>query len=127
MDLDSQIIDQVEQRVEVAILADGQEKMLINPYYGIKDDVAYDCLDEVAVEGKVILWADKNPFWGGRKSQEFFSEVLENPTWLRVNVEANRMMAVVLDPHHVFVEGINRFKKLEKGDGIKVYEFSMGS
>lgn len=127
MDLDTKIIDQIEQRVEAAILADGQEEMLIHPYYAIKNEVAYDCLDEIAVKGKVILWACKNPFWGGKKSQDFFSEVLENPTWLQVNIEANRMMTVVNDPHHVFVEGIHRYEKLEKDDGIKVYEFSMGS
>ena len=81
-------------------------------------------LNSIAVRGKVIFREKTDAFWadGGKDYQ---SEVLENPTWLDVAVAADEMIRTTGDRHHIYLESIHPMN--EKIDGVKVYEFWMGS
>lgn len=81
-------------------------------------------LNQVAIRGKVILAAPYDDFWG-EDGKAYQSEVVEDPTWLEVAVLADAMIRTTKDTHHSFLEGVFPTKK--KIDGVKVYEFSMGS
>lgn len=89
--------------------------------YGEEDKI--DNLDEVAIEGKVILLDE-----GYAKSQ-YESEVVENPTWLDLCVLANAMILKTGDHHHIYLENVHLQKKMtaKRTDGVKVYRFCMGS
>ena len=132
--------DGMDDKIEKAILKSGQKKVHIiySAYKSDKRETPIDNLDKVAVEGKVILIGQRDEFWGGEKSRNYVSEVLDNPTWLDVAVCANAMIRRVRDEHHVFLEGLTKgnytynLKLKEKiskilKPGIKVYEFCMGS
>ena len=131
--------DTIESKVEAACLAAGRKKRVIySAYDSDEEDNPIDNLDEVAVEGKVVLIGEKDDFYGGEESKSYVSEVLENPTWLQVTVCANAMIRRTRDLHHVFLEGLDEHpmvgsRKLEEkineleSQGIKVYAFSMGS
>lgn len=91
----------------------------------------------IAVEGKVILVALKDTFFGGEGSAEYRSRVLTNPTWATVFAEFKRAIAVTKDQHHMFLEGVHPYTRIVHGkpvavtsgdnDEIKVYRFSAGS
>lgn len=57
-------------------------------------------LSELAVKGKVRFHDDLF-------EKEYLGEVLENPTWLDIAVEANRMQLFVGDHHHVYLEEVS--------------------
>jgi hypothetical protein len=113
-----------EKRIEEAILASGQKKVRV--IYSVEADV-----DKVAVEGKVVLVGFADDFWGGKKSKNYHSEVLINPTWLEVAVRANEMIRVTRDTHHSFLEGLDKpIMNMDVGvreDDVTLYEFMMGS
>lgn len=83
-------------------------------------------LNTIAVRGKVIITESREEFWGGKESESYQSDVLENPTWLDIAVAANAMIITVRDFHHIFIEGVYA-RKGKKINGIKVYSFAMGS
>lgn len=134
--------DRIEEKVEQAILADGQKKVYViySAYESDEDDDPIDNLDEVAVKGKCVFFAPQETFYGGEKSRSYVSPIMENPTWLQLCVLANAMIRRTRDGHHVFLEGVERtnsgdaiekiIKKLKLDrlpSGVKVYEFCMGS
>jgi hypothetical protein len=82
-------------------------------------------LNEVAIEGKCILFAKADDFWGDGTSVDYYSPVLENPTWLDVAVHADAAIIATRDFHHNFLEGV--YPDGKDKDGIAMYEFSMGS
>lgn len=116
----------MEVVIDEAISAAGQDETLVmySAYESDENDVPVNNLNEVAVEGRVVLVQSKDKYWGGPDSKQYQSEVLENPTWLQVAVCANAMIAVTNDRHHVFLEGLTY---CTTRDGVKVYRFSMGS
>jgi hypothetical protein len=121
--------DKMEKRVKDAILASGQKKRYViysayTSHEDDEDDNPIDNLDEIAVKGKVILIGRSDDFWGGDKSKEYRSEIMENPTWLQVAVAANAMIKKTKDTHHCFLETLDRIG--EEGD-VTLYEFGMGS
>jgi len=83
-------------------------------------------LNEIAIKGKCILIAEADEFWGGKDSVDYFSPVLENPTWLEVSVRANAAIIATRDFHHQFLEGVDKTGILNSGD-VPYYKFSMGS
>ncbi len=83
-------------------------------------------LNEVAIKGKCILIAEADAFWGDKDSADYFSPVLENPTWLEVSVFANAAIIATRDFHHHFLEGVNRTGILNDDD-VPFYTFAMGS
>jgi hypothetical protein len=118
----------MDDRVEEAIKAvDGRKTIYVNysAWNGDEKDMPVDNLDEIAIKGDVILFQDRDEFFGGPKSKNYQSEVLHNPTWLTVAIHANRMIRATGDKHHIFLEGVVKTKA--KIDGIVVYTFSMGS
>ncbi len=116
----------ISSKVEAAVLASGQKKVYVDysAYDSDDDDEPIDNLDEVAVKGKVVLVSAADSCWGGKKSKDYRSDVLESPTWLQACVYANAMIRSVRDTHHVFFEGLDKIG--EEGD-VTVYEFVMGS
>lgn len=118
--------DKMEKRVREAILASGQKKkyVIYSAYESDEDDNPIDNLDEIAVKGKVVLVGYADDYWGGEKSKEYRSEIMENPTWLQVTVAANAMIKKTRDTHHCFLETLE-FRDQE-GD-VALYEFGMGS
>jgi len=83
-------------------------------------------LNDVAIKGKAILYAKADTFWGDSDGEDFFSPVLENPTWLEIAVYANAMIIATRDFHHIFLEGVHP-TGIKNMDNIPFYEFSMGS
>lgn len=83
-------------------------------------------LKQVAVRGKVMFIQehDGDDFWG--KGETYQSPVVENPTWLDVAVLSNKMIQTVGDHHHIFLEGVSS-RGTKTPNGVKVYEFDMGS
>ncbi len=100
-----------------------EEQFVYYSVYPTKNDLPIDNIDDVAFEGKGILVAEKDSFWGDGERYE--SEVVENPTWVQISVLANAMIKTTGDYHHNFLEGIQRTEKTK--DGITIFEFAMGS
>lgn len=120
----------IDDRVEAAVKASGQRKCRVDysAYETTDDDVPIDNLDEVAAKGKVRLVGFADDFFGGGKSRDYRSEVLDSPTWLQVAVEANRMIRTTRDTHHCFLEGLDKLPKDRQTEpGVTLYEFVMGS
>ena len=101
--------------------------------YEVEGKNAYtNNLDEVAVEGRLIIKTEHQEFFGGLGAsyrRDYESEILENPTWLDICLCANDMINRTGDNHHVFLEGLNRAGSFTLDDKsfILLYDFSMGS
>jgi hypothetical protein len=118
-------VERIELRVMAGVFASGQRRVRVC-YSAYGEDAAgvpIDNLDEVAVHGRCVLVADANEYFGGPRSREYRSDVLQDPTWLTVVVHANASIAVTRDRHHVFLEGLWP----PAGDGVPVCRFMMGS
>lgn len=116
----------ITSRVRKAIKESGQKKVYVcySAYKLDDNDEPIDNLDEIAFHGKAILTSDADEFFGGEKSKNYRSEVIENPTWLQVAVLANAMIRRTRDTHHCFLEGLSVVDK--KGD-VTILDFLMGS
>jgi len=58
------------------------------------------------VYGPVVFVARGDDFWGGAKSKDFRSEVIENPTYRQLLGAAQRSQKKTRDYHHSFIEGV---------------------
>jgi hypothetical protein len=119
-------LDRIELRVMAGVYASGQRRVRVC-YSAYEEDgsgVPLDNLDQVAVKGRCVLVGPADEYFGGPRSREYRSEVLENPTWLQVAVHANAAIAVTRDRHHVFLEGL---WPPGTGGGVAVCRFRMGS
>jgi hypothetical protein len=76
-----------------------------------------DNLDEVAVTGIVRV---EDEIW-----ETYVGDPIENPTWLRLAVEANKMALASGDNHHVFFEGVEIKRTNE--EGVQILSLDMGS
>ena len=81
-------------------------------------------MNEVAIEGKVVMVEPADEFWAGEGAEDYRSAVMENPTWLDIALAADDMIHTVKDFHHVFIEGVFR---TGNEDDVEVYRFTMGS
>ena len=79
-------------------------------------------MNDCAVVGsiKMVMPAD----WSD--GEDYESPVVENPTWLELAVFADEAIKSTQDFHHSFFEGI-RPKTDETVNGVKIYQFIMGS
>jgi hypothetical protein len=122
------IDDQVDAAVRAAC---GKDSVVIYSAYKSgpdPDNLPIDNLKKVAVKGKVRLIGYADDFFGGSKSKEYRSEILENPTWLQVCVCADAMIRATNDHHHAFLEGLDKLPKAKQTEpGVTLYEFCMGS
>lgn len=75
-------------------------------------------LDKVALAGRVRVLDD---IW-----DTFESEVIENPTWFDLAIEADNMIAATKDDHHIFLEGIE-ICSTQPEDGVTHIWLDMGS
>ncbi len=114
---------------------DDHSLIIRNALGGIHPDVFYSVYDtdpetgdpinnlnEVAIEGKCIMHAKAETSDG----MDFYSPVLENPTWLEIAVFANAMIVSTRDFHHCFLERVYP-TGTKNMDDIPYYTFSMGS
>ncbi len=76
-----------------------------------------DNLDEVAVTGIVQV---EDEICG-----TYVGDPIENPTWLQLAVEANKMAVASGDDHHIFFEGFEIMRTNE--EGIQMLSLDMGS
>jgi hypothetical protein len=115
----------IDGRVAAAVRASGQRRVLVrySAYSFDEDCHPADNLDEVAVPGRVVLVAPS--YWAGKYTpgDGFRSQVLTDPTWLAVAVEANRMICKLRYGDHRFLEGLD---EVGREGGVTVYEFLMG-
>jgi len=107
-------------------LPDGEKMYVYYSAYKFSKttDEPLNNLKQVAVRGKVMFIQDHDEFWG--EGETYQSPVMENPTWLDLAVAANKMIQTVGDYHHIFLEAVVP-RKTKPLNGVKVYDFWMGS
>ena len=115
------LIKAMNKRVDAVL--ENKERIIFS-VYKYKDGVPIDNLDEIPVKGKVIFVAEKDDFFGGKLSEDYQSEIVENPTWLQICVLFSDSVSKTKDFHHVYLEGITEKSNI---DGIPCYEFLTGS
>ena len=83
--------------------------------------------------GRYKVEMAKDSFWGGTDTEDYVGEVLVDPTWEDLVVEAERMIRATNDTHHCFLESARvEGSELEHlatahGDGVLTLTFFMGS
>lgn len=94
----------------------------------VRHDIAYVSQREVAHEGKAVVVASADSFYGGDDSKPFRSRVLTNPTYGQLNGVATQVMRTTRDVHHSFFEGF-RVTGSDNIDGedVAVLTLYMGS
>lgn len=81
-----------------------------------------------AFEGKCVVKAEADPFWGGEKSKPYCSRVLENPTWGDLFRCSKAQQKKTLDLHHSFFEGAYvSYTYEDNGVTYKILRLSLGS
>ena len=110
-----QAIEKIHMRVRSAIK--GECFVRYDLFNYDDDDESIDNLDEIAIQGKVRAIDEIY--------DSYVSEVLNNPTWLELTIEANNMIISSKDHHHRYFEGIEVLE--ETSDGIKVLSLILGS
>jgi hypothetical protein len=119
-------LNEMEAMVVDALPAGEKSMVFYSAYKTSKaTDNPLNNLKQIAIRGKVVMVQAADDFWGDEKSEAYKSDVLDNPTWLDIAVRANKMIHTVRDAHHIFLEGV--YPTGKKVDGVKTYEFSMGS
>lgn len=81
-------------------------------------------LNEIAIQGQVIVVADRDERWGGPSSKSYRSGILKNPTWLTLLKQSDKMVRQTGDRHHIFFEN---FEVVDERNGVKYVELHMGS
>jgi hypothetical protein len=85
----------------------------------------------VAIEGRCILRAPRDEFWGGKDSKEYRSDFIDSPTWAQVFSRFGSAMKTTRDYHHQFLEGVYLDRSapavIDGGKEVPVYRFSTGS
>jgi hypothetical protein len=94
--------------------------------YETKDDgKIINNLNDIVAEGDCCFFSEATEFYGGEKSKNYFSNVINNPTWLDVCALANDAIIVTKDHHHVFLEGVRHYETDK--NNVKWFEFELGS
>lgn len=115
----SKIYAEIERLIAVAI-EDPKVKYAAFDY----DEEGYvlNDLGRTAIDGKVVVRAKHDEFWG--KGKDYESKPVANPTWLDLAVLADEQIKTTGDYSHIFFEDV--IVKEEK-DGIKYVQLFMGS
>jgi hypothetical protein len=90
----------------------------------------YIDFDIVACEGPCKVIADADQFYGGKKSKAYEGELLVNPTWGQLFIEAMKQQQNTLDFHHSFLEGGRIVGTVKNDNGETIVQFinlSLGS
>lgn len=123
----SKKLDEMDAQITAAVKEKGKFKT-VRVYYGAYPTTPKGSpknnLSKTAVKGKCRFVQERDEFYGGKKSKNYTSPVVENPTWLDLTVLANDMIATTKDSHHCFLEGL---EKVKEENGVTYYEFVMGS
>jgi len=88
---------------------------------GSKNDQYLD-FDIVAIDGPCKVIAEKDEFYGGKKSKAYEGALLVNPTWGQLFIEAMKQQQNTLDFHHSFLEGAEISATVKNG-GLTVVQF----
>lgn len=126
------LLDEQAERVEQALRAAGLEPPF-HVRYSAYDKRPGDNLAKVAVVGRVRFWAPNDGFWG--EGDDYLGPVLEDPTWLDLCSEAERMIRTTGDGHHAFLEGVHPtgtsdlelLASASEDESCQTYTFIMGS
>lgn len=123
--------DEIESRVRAAVkAASGTDHcdVIFSAYDEDEDENPINNLDAVALKGAVRLVGFTDEFWGGKRSADYRSEIMTDPTWLHCCVAADAMIRVTRDRHHAFLEGFDKLPEAKQTEpGVTLYEFVMGS
>ena len=114
------LVDLLEKRLKSVLGANC--KVAYSAYPQDQNQLPIDNLDDVAVDGQVKFIQNYDPFWGDGKDYE--SNVIVNPTWMKVAQIAEEMIGVTKDRQHHFLEGVTYLRS--EGD-VSIYELDMGS
>ena len=79
-------------------------------------------LDIVAFEGPCKVIADCDDYWGGKKSKPYEGELIVNPTWGQLFIEAMKQQQQTLDFHHSYFEGAEITATVKNG-GLTMVQF----
>ena len=74
----------------------------------------YIDFDIVALEGPCKVIAERDEFYGGKKSKPYEGKLLINPTWGQLFIEAMKQQQKTLNFHHIFLEGGRIGNKMAK-------------
>ena len=98
-------------------------------HYRIDEDgIEYMKRNIVAFQGKCIVTAGADDFFGGEESQGYRSRVLENPTWGQLFACAKAQQKKTLDEHHSFFESYyTQGTTRVNGEDITVLKLFLGS
>jgi hypothetical protein len=96
-------------------------------YITTKHDISYMKQSVVAWQGKCVVVAAADEFWGGPGSKPYRSKVMNNPTWGQLFQCAKAAQKKTLDLHHCFFEGVYCSKDMVKAiiDGQEVIELKL--
>ncbi len=78
--------------------------------------------DEIAINGSCIVYEDQNDDWN---SSGYIGDVLENPSYGDILLEADNVLKITGDNHHVFLEGFNIVSYTDSG--MAIINLCMGS
>ena len=82
----------------------------------------------VAFQGKCIVTASADDFFGGSASKDYRSRVLENPTWGQLFSCAKAQQKKTLDYHHGFFENCyTKGTTIVNGEEVTVLYLALGS
>lgn len=124
-----EVRDEMEARVDAAVKAASgtDHRNVVFSAYD-EDDNSINNLDAVALKGTVRLLGFADEFWGGKRSKDYRSEVMTDPTWLQCCVAADAMIRTTRDQRHAFLEGFDKLPPVKRTEqGVTLYEFVMGS
>ena len=110
-----QIVENMQRRIDAEIV--GESVVIYAAYPYDENRLPIDNLDMVAVTGRT---RSEDEIW-----DSYIGEIVENPTWLKLALEANRMMIASEDHHHVAFESVQVLRETE--DGIKILSLDFGS
>ncbi len=97
----------IDAKVAEACKLSGHKKVYVQyAAYETDNEVPIDNLDDVAIEGNVILTYGKDPFCRGT----YRSMLLHSPTWLQVCVCYNKAIVKTGDESHPYMEGLKTWQ-----------------
>ncbi|MEM7143590.1 MAG: hypothetical protein AAF591_00555 [Verrucomicrobiota bacterium] len=89
-----QLVDRMQKRLESAI--NGQTEVIYAAYPTDERGLPIDNLDEIAIRGRIQVIDD---VW-----DKYTGEIITDPTWMDLAIEANRMIAANGDTRHKWFE-----------------------
>jgi hypothetical protein len=81
--------------------------------------------------GRYRVIQNQDDYWG--KGENYIGEILTDPTWEDLMVEAERMIRCTGDRHHIYLEAVHladsniELLASAHGEGVRTLKLSMGS